>query len=52
MIFKLAYILLYLNLIFSAYNINPENISISGSSSLAYNDFRSINAAALAKHKG
>lgn len=52
MIFKLAYILLYLNLIFSAYNINPENISISGSSSLAYNDFRSVNAAAVANHKG
>tara|TARA_B100000676_G_scaffold50449_2_gene49532 strand:- start:3436 stop:4887 length:1452 start_codon:yes stop_codon:yes gene_type:complete len=48
----IIYIILIFNFIQSAYNINPENIAISGSSSLAYNDFRSINPASLANHKG
>ena len=38
--------------IFSAYLFNPENISLSEASSIAYDDFRSINPASIASHKG
>lgn len=41
-----------MNIIFSAYNFNPENISLSSASSLSFNDFRSLNAAAISDHKG
>ncbi len=37
---------------FSAFLFNPENIALSGSSSISYNDFRSSNPAAIATHKG
>ena len=42
----------FLNCTYAAYNINPENIAISGSSSIAYDDFRSTNPASFANHKG
>tara|TARA_A100001011_G_scaffold400787_1_gene518835 strand:- start:46818 stop:48269 length:1452 start_codon:yes stop_codon:yes gene_type:complete len=49
---RIIHIIIFFNLIFCAYNINPENISISGSSAIVYDDFRSINPASLATHKG
>ena len=49
---KVYIILILFNLIVSAYNINPENISISGASAIAFNDFRSINPASSASHNG
>ena len=49
-----TYILLslLLNIAFSAFYFNPENISLSNASALSYNDFRSLNAAATSEHKG
>ena len=53
MIFKKYLILIILlNIVFSAFYFSPENISLSNASSLAYNDFRSSNAAATSVHKG
>lgn len=52
MINKVYTILILFNLIVSAYNINPENVSISGASAIAFNDFRSINPASSATHNG
>ena len=49
---KYIYLLLLLNLISSAFYFHPENLSLSNASSLAFNDFRSLNAAAISEHKG
>ena len=46
-----VYILIF-NFSFAGYSFNPENIALSGASSIAFNDFRSTNPAALAFHKG
>tara|TARA_B100001123_G_scaffold447593_1_gene605636 strand:- start:1117 stop:2574 length:1458 start_codon:yes stop_codon:yes gene_type:complete len=43
---------LLLSCLFSAFLFNPENIALSGSSSISYNDFRSSNPASIATHKG
>ena len=44
--------ILILNFSFAGYSFNPENIALSGASSIAFDDFRSTNPAALAFHKG
>ena len=43
---------LLLNMAFSAFYFNPENVSLSNASALSYNDFRSLNAAATSEHRG
>ena len=40
------------NTLLSGYLFNPENISLSGSGSISYDDMRSINPATLSYHKG
>jgi len=49
---KYIFLILLLNPIFSAFYFNPENTSLSNASSLAFNDFRSINAASISEHQG
>ena len=46
-----VYILIF-NFSFAGYSFNPENTALSGASSIAFDDFRSTNQAALAFHKG
>ena len=48
------YILISLlfNILLPGYLFNPENIALSGSGSIIYNDMRSINPATIANHKG
>ena len=43
---------LLLSSLFAAFLFNPENVALSGSSSISYNDFRSSNPAAIATHRG
>tara|TARA_B100001250_G_scaffold354107_1_gene327797 strand:+ start:741 stop:2261 length:1521 start_codon:yes stop_codon:yes gene_type:complete len=49
---KYILILLLINILLPGYLFNPENIALSGSGSIVYNDMRSINPATLANHKG
>ena len=43
---------LLLSSLFAAFLFNPENVALSGSSSISYNDFRSSNPDAIATHRG
>ena len=49
---KLLLFISLFNLVFSGYLFNPENTSLSGASSIAFDDFRSMNPATMASHKG
>lgn len=49
---KIFLVALLISSIFSGYFLNPENIGLSGSGSILYNDFRSINPACISNHKG
>ena len=49
---KLLLFISLFNFVFSGYLFNPENTSLSGASSIAFDDFRSMNPATMASHKG